>query len=91
MTYSGDKIDYDKLLIATGSYVKVPRVEGMGEPERYQRRYVPKKVFFLRNKAEMLAIQKAAKEAKKIIIVGAGFIGTEVASSLISANKELDL
>ena len=39
----------------------------------------------------MLKIQKAAKDAKKVVIVGFGFIGTEVASSLISAYKDMDL
>jgi len=87
ITHNGDHVEYDKLLIATGSELFYPPVEGLGTNARE----VPKKVSFLRTAKDMKSIQEAAKTAKRVVIVGASFIGTEVASSLIAKYKDMDL
>ena len=73
ITY-GDResIQYDVLLIATGGAVKKIPMDGSSLDN----------VFTLRQAQDARAILEASKQAKKVVIVGSGFIGMEVASSL---------
>lgn len=71
-----DNIKFDKLLLATGARPRVPSVSGTGL----------KNVLTLRTYQDMQKIKEAAQQSKKIVIVGASFIGMEVAASL---KKEL--
>ncbi|MBW2984784.1 FAD-dependent oxidoreductase [Candidatus Woesearchaeota archaeon] len=70
ITSKGDKINYDKLIIATGSSAFAPPVEGIENcfvvdcPENVER------------------LEKAAKKAKRAVVVGAGAIGVETAWAL---------
>ena len=68
----GETIEYDALLIATGGKVKKLPMDGSDL----------KGVFTLRHAQDARAILEAAKQAQKVVIVGSGFIGMEVASSL---------
>jgi len=70
--YDGDKVFYDKLLIATGSKVWQPPVEGLKL----------KGVYPLRTSKDQENIKEAVKDAKNIVIIGASFIGSECAASL---------
>ncbi|MGB3767545.1 MAG: FAD-dependent oxidoreductase [Phormidesmis sp.] len=73
ITYgSGETIQYDVLLIATGGAVKKIPIDGSDLGN----------VFTLRQAQDARAILRASKQAKKVVIVGSGFIGMEVASSL---------
>jgi NADPH-dependent 2,4-dienoyl-CoA reductase/sulfur reductase-like enzyme len=65
-----DRVEYDALVIATGA---APRaLPGLtGTPG----------VLSLRNIDETVAIRKALHEGKPMVVVGAGFIGAEVASA----------
>ena len=76
ITTAGDKIIYDKLLIATGSNAWAPPCEGIKAGARLD------KVHPLRTKQDMDKIQKACEGAKNIVIIGASFIGSECAASL---------
>lgn len=69
---NGETRDYDRLLLCTGAEpiaLKVPGVE-------------QKHVFYLRTLADSHAIIAAAATAKRAVVVGASFIGLEVAASL---------
>lgn len=68
----GSEIAYDKLLIATGSNVFKPKIDGAEKPH----------VFTLRTYADLEKLTKQAKGAKNIIIVGGGFIGLETTAML---------
>lgn len=72
ITTKGDHIKFDKLLIATGSQVRVPDVKGTDL----------KGVFKLRTGADMLAIKAAVQSAKNVVVIGGSFIGSETAASL---------
>lgn len=68
-------IRYDKLIIAAGAESIVPPIEGAGL----------KNVFTMRTPGDGDAIREAAKQAKRALIVGGGFIGLELAENLLSA------
>jgi len=68
---NGEVLGYDELVIATGLVPKVipsiPKLDG---------------VRVLRTYGESLALRKHADTAKHAVVIGAGFIGCEVAASL---------
>ena len=75
----GDRIGYDKLLLATGSAVRrlsVPGAEFDG-------------VFYLRSLAECEAIKAAFATAGRVAIIGAGWIGLETAAAARAAGCEV--
>lgn len=80
---NGEKITYDKLLIATGSSAITPQIEGI---EKYN-----KNVFTLRNYEDASKINNTAKNKKDIVIIGGGFIGMEMASMVKKGNKEANV
>src|SRR6478672_1571638 len=69
---SGDELEYQKLLIATGGRNRRLRVPGAELPGIHQ----------LRTVAECDAIKREAVAGRRAVIVGMGFIGCEVAASL---------
>ena len=75
----GEVLSCDALLVATG-----------GEPRKlpFQSRE-QEKVFLLRSYADSDAIIAAAEEAKRAVVIGASFIGMEVASSLTKRGCEV--
>jgi len=72
---------YDKLIMATGSTVTVPPIFGIDED----------KVMLCKNYEQAVAINEAAKGVKRIAIVGAGYIGTELAESYARTGHEVQL
>ena len=76
LTEDGQTYEYSALLLATGAdVVKVP-LEGAS----------PSQVFYLRSFADSKAIILKAASAKQVVVVGASFIGLEVAASLRARN-----
>lgn len=73
ITYgNGETLRYDALLLATGGAVKKIPMDGADKLN----------VFTLRRVEDAKEILKAAKSSKRAVIIGAGFIGMEVAASL---------
>ncbi len=63
--------EYTNLLIATGSRSFIPPIEGVELNNVYK----------LKSISDSIKIKKSAKTAKKAVIIGAGYIGLELAES----------
>ncbi|MEM3478288.1 MAG: FAD-dependent oxidoreductase, partial [Archaeoglobaceae archaeon] len=72
------KYEWDKLLIATGALPKVPKVEGVDLEN----------VVTIRHPAFAGRLKKVIDEAKKVVIVGAGYLGVEMAEAVASLGKK---
>jgi len=68
---SGERLAYTKLLLATGGRVRTLPFAPLGRPG----------VFYLRTMADCLALATALKAARRLVVIGGGFLGLEVAAS----------
>ena len=65
----GSKVKYDKLLIATGSSNNTPAIDGIGKAG----------VYTLRDLNDALNIKNGINESKRVIVIGGGIQGLEMA------------
>ncbi len=71
ITQDGDRLGFDHLILATGGEARRLDLPGADLPG----------VHVLRNLAEANALSAALESAKRLVIIGAGYIGLEVAAS----------
>ncbi len=79
MTGGGDEISYDRLILALGSRVRRLAVDG-AELDG---------VHYLRNIADVDGIRTELQDKKNAVIIGAGYIGLEVAAVLRQLGLEV--
>ena len=77
----GTDLAYDALLIATGS---APRKLDVGRPSLGG-------VHYLRNAEDADGLREAAATASSIVVIGGGWIGSEVAASLNQLGREVTI
>ncbi|MEA1876156.1 MAG: FAD-dependent oxidoreductase [Bacteroidota bacterium] len=80
---SGDKIQYEKLIIATGSLPVMPSWLRGGDKQNVF--LIPKDKYYLDTMQEKL------KSCKKVVVIGAGFIGVEFSDELQKRGFEVTL
>ncbi|WP_456452827.1 FAD-dependent oxidoreductase, partial [Hydrogenimonas sp.] len=80
---SGERYGYDKLILATGSVPKIP--ENIANHDAPGVFYVPKDPDYIRR------MHAAVQKMGRIVVVGTGFIGIEIANEFADAGKEVAL
>ena len=78
---SEEDLPYDKLILSPGASPLKPPLEGIDLPG----------IYTLRNLQDMDRIKAAAGSANRVLVIGAGFIGLEMAEQLIHLQKEVTL
>jgi NADPH-dependent 2,4-dienoyl-CoA reductase/sulfur reductase-like enzyme len=73
VTESGERIPYDVLVLATGSINRVLPMFPAGQQG----------IHYLRTEAEALALREGLAACRSLLVIGAGLIGLEVASSAV--------
>lgn len=72
---------FDKLIVTTGSWPIVPNMEGMDLD----------RIMLCKNYNHSNAIVENAKDAQRIVVIGAGYIGIELVEAFQSNGKEVTL
>ena len=81
ISFDNKKYFFDKLLITTGSTNRRIAID----------EEIDNEIYYLRNLDDANQIKKKASEVNSIAIIGGGFIGLEIASSLNQQNKLVSL
>jgi len=74
-------LPYDKLLLAPGAVPVRPNLPGIDDP----------RLFTLRSLQDMDRIKAAAASAQRVTLIGAGFIGLEMAEQFVRLGKRVTL
>ncbi|MCG8315905.1 MAG: nitrite reductase large subunit NirB [Pseudomonadales bacterium] len=72
ITSNGDELEYDKLVLATGSFPFVPPIPGKDRPQ----------CLVYRTIEDLEAIESTAAKSKVGVVVGGGLLGLEAAKAL---------
>ena len=78
---NGKTYSYDKLVLATGSRSNTPPAEWLSS----------KRIFTIRNREDAERLMNDAKNCKKMLVVGGGLLGLEMASALMELGIDTTL
>ncbi|MBO0979827.1 FAD-dependent oxidoreductase [Microbacterium sp. SD291] len=101
-TSSGDRIDYDHLVLATGARANIPTLFGMERARRHRLTRaqrpegldegaspLPRGVTALRDLTDAAQVADAVRQHRRIIVLGAGVLGLEVALAAREQGAEI--
>lgn len=74
-------VDYDKLVMTTGSWPIIPPIPGIDS----------KNVLLCKNYNQANKIIEEAKSAKRVVVVGGGYIGIELVEAFAESGKDVTL
>ena len=77
----GREISYGRLLLATGASARQLSVAGSS----------PRDVLYLRKFSDALALRTKLREGSRLVVIGGGFIGLELAASVIERRCQVTL
>lgn len=75
------RYEWDKLIIATGALPKTPPFKGLDLEN----------VFTVRHPAQAENLKKAVEKAENVVIVGAGYVGIEMAEAAAARGKKVTI
>ena len=78
--HDGTKLNFDRLLIATGAHSVIPPIVNLREA---------KNVFGLRDLSDAKKIRNFAQSANKVLILGSGLVGMDAAYAFLEQKKEV--
>jgi NADPH-dependent 2,4-dienoyl-CoA reductase/sulfur reductase-like enzyme len=78
---SEETVSYDKLVMTTGSWPIIPPIPGIEA----------KNILLCKNYNQANVIIERAKEAKRVVVVGGGYIGIELVEAFVESGKEVTL
>lgn len=78
-TADGQAIEYDKLILANGSYNFVPNITDNNKPG----------VFTIKSLDDAKAVKDHAKTSEKVVVIGGGLLGLEAAWELKCLGKDV--
>lgn len=81
MFEDGADLPYGKLLLATGARPRKLAIPGAG----------PENVLYLRTFADALAMRRRLAPGRRLVVIGGGFIGLEIASSAIARGCDVSV
>jgi NAD(P)H-nitrite reductase large subunit len=84
ITVRGEKINYDKLLIATGSSQFIPRIKGLDMSKQ-------KNVFTFSTYEDAINLKKRITKNSKVVVAGAGLIGLKAAEGLFGQVESITI
>src|SRR5690606_16260959 len=68
---SGDTLEWEHLVLATGARPRIPNIPGTDLNG----------VFYLRDAADVRGMHERFKAAESVVVIGGGFIGLELAAT----------
>ncbi|PKL88027.1 MAG: pyridine nucleotide-disulfide oxidoreductase [Ignavibacteriae bacterium HGW-Ignavibacteriae-2] len=76
------ELEFDKLVLATGSKAVLPKIENVDKENVF---------LIMKDKEYLKNLKTRIQESEKIVILGGGYIGVEVADELLKAKKEVTI
>ena len=80
--FDGRKVNYDKLIIATGARPNIPHIKGAENCEN---------IFSIRRIEDGIKIRDKMRKSKRAVILGSGYIGLEILESFVRNGLHVDL
>lgn len=86
---SGDRVPYNRLVLATGSEPFVPPIEGLRVPDEHGNLKLQKRVFVYRTFDDVYTIEAELEQTSRAVIMGGGLLGLEAAKAVFDLGRRM--